>query len=515
MKRLKLALIHYSVRHKQPKHNRDMLMALVAEAARQGARIVACPELAVSGYAFSSRTDMVPYAETDTDPTVTALAEIAQASGIYICIGLAEKEARTGILFNSALVLVPKGKVICRYRKINAEFRWACPGNPKQDNTFETPWGRVGVLICSDSYHGLMPRVTALRGADLLIVPANWPPAGLDPRELWRARAVENGFYVAGCNRTGVDLTMDCRQAPSCVYDPGGRLLLDAKSDDSQIFWVDLPLTSQSRLDQRARRRRLADRRPRHYHDCYLNLRMIPDLSQLLDLPQPGDLSLHCIVPEKNEHPADALERNISNNEEKGGLYLLPPFAYSDTVLNRIAKNARGKNIGIVTCHGENTGPRHYTFQNKSINQQWHLPPWPFDNGTAIPRIDVGPARLLLVPFAALAHPELATAAAKQGCDLALVLEKQLSSEDRLLAGARTIENLAVAACAHDGAGIWITPEGHQRWEEVTAGPGEVCRYTLDTRRTRLKIFQDRIDFEVLLRNRQQIGKPVVPNDMP
>jgi predicted amidohydrolase len=74
-------------------------------------------------------------------------------------------------------------------------------------------------------------------------------------------------------------------------------------------------------------------------------------------------------------------------------------------------------------------------------------------------------------------------------------------ADDRLLAGARTIENLAVAVCSGSGAGIWLPPEGHQRWTETTATVGESCHLAIDTRRTRQKRFQDRVDFEVLLRH--------------
>lgn len=194
MRTLKIALLHMNVLHKQPDANRGHLIALAHQAAEEGVGIVVAPELSISGYAFISREDILPHVETETGPTLTALAEVTRKTGCYVCIGLAEMDAATGILYNSAIVLGPDGKRACRYRKINAESRWACPGDPCSDNTFETPWGRVGVLICSDSYHGLMPRVTALRGADLLLVPANWPPSGIDPRELWRARPWKTAF---------------------------------------------------------------------------------------------------------------------------------------------------------------------------------------------------------------------------------------------------------------------------------------------------------------------------------
>jgi biotin synthase-like enzyme len=78
--------------------------------------------------------------------------------------------------------------------------------------------------------------------------------------------------------------------------------------------------------------------------------------------------------------------------------------------------------------------------------------------------------------------------------------EARLHDQTRLLAGARTINHLATAVCAANGAGIWMRPEGHQRWHEEQAGSGERCTFVLDNSLTRQKKFQDRVDFEILLK---------------
>ena len=107
-----------------------------------------------------------------------------------------------------------------------------------------------------------------------------------------------------------------------------------------------------------------------------------------------------------------------------------------------------------------------------------------------------------VVPFAALLHPEAAVASAKQGCDLLVAYHATFTGKNRLLAGVRTIEGLAVAVCTPMGAGIWSPPEGHQRWHEALTETGEICRVQLDTQRIRARTFQDSIDFEVLLNRR-------------
>ena len=500
MKTLNLSLIHLNVRYKQPDENRRSLLRLVSEAAKQGANIVVAPEMAVSGYSFDNRDEIAPLAEYENGPAWSALADSARKNGVYACVGMAEIDPETGIVYNSAFVFGPEGDLVGKYRKINAEARWGCSGGPGQDNTFETPWGRVGVLICSDVYPGLMPRATALRGADLLLAPSNWPMSGLDPKEIWRARALENGIYLAACNRTGVDKVMDCRKAPSCVYDPCGKPLFEGQHEDSRIFAVQLPLGPDGRLDNSFRMRRLADRRPRHFRDCCLNLQMIRDLTTFLQLPEPDVLDLSCVVSEDGQHPADALEKHLSENEAKeNGLVLLPPFDFSEAAAEKIDRTAGSHEIGILTRTFENGHRSYRLFEPGKEIRQWPAPTWPSGNGDVFPVVDYGPARLFLAPFAAMAHPEMAVVAAKRGCDLALCIEDGLSPEQRLLAGVRTVENLTTAVCSTEGAGIWSSQEGHQRWSESLANPGDACRAALDTNRTRAKKFQDNIDFSLLL----------------
>jgi len=489
MSSLKLALLHSAPTHKQTDANRARLLALFRRAGDAGAQLIAAPEMAVSGYSFNSRRDIAPYVETADGPTLTALAQLAREYGAYVCIGLAERDPRTSIYYNSAFALNPQGEVVCRHRKINAEHRWACPGNPLADNTFATPWGRVGLLICSDSYHSLMPRITALRGADLLLIPANWPPTGMDPREIWRARALENGMYVAACNRTGMDLTMDCRQGASAVFDPHGAALLDHCSPEAQLALIDLDLDGRHRLAAPTGER-LQGRLATDVSACCLNLSGIADLTGFLRLPPPGPLALHCHAAESGAAALAALEQRLHNTSDAHGLHILPAGVYSDAALDRMRQLSATAGAIALWMQGPDNGWRWCE------RGQWTRPA---AYGGALPQAEYGPARILLASLGELRRPEPILAAAKRGCDLVIASGEHLSDADRLLAGVRTIDALGAAACAANGSGIWMTPEGHQRWEEVLAGPGECCDYLLDTGRTRQKRFQDRVDYDRLL----------------
>ena len=323
---------------------------------------------------------------------------------------------------------------------------------------------------------------------------------------MWRARALENGLYLAACNRTGVDKTMDCRQATSCVYGPSGQLVFGGKNEDSQIFHVELPLDRNGRLEASLRLERLSERRPSRYRECYLNLRMIRNITSFLELPKPGILDLRCIVPGEGQHPIDALQNHLSDNaSEENGLYVLPPFDFSDPARQKIEQCVPRERIGVLACSRNKDHATYRLFEFGKDMRHWELSGSSSRNSPTYAVADFGPARLFLSPFSAMAHPEMAVVASKRGCDLSLSIEEKLSSEKKILAAVRTIENLATSVCCGDGAGIWTPPDGHKRWGESLAGPAECCHVSFDTNRTRSKRFQDSIDFQLLLRKQKEV----------
>jgi hypothetical protein len=303
---------------------------------------------------------------------------------------------------------------------------------------------------------------------------------------------MENGIYLAACNRTGIDRTMDCRQAVSCAIDPKGRILLDANHADSQIFTVDLPLTEKGRLDDTFRWQRLATRCPDRYNDCYLNLQPIQNLTTFLDLPSPDVLDIHGVVPGEDEHPIDALLRSLDDQNAPPGLFLLPRFAYADEALNRIGEIAAKYQAGVITCCRTSDGHDCFAFPADGQTQHWPFASAAGEQTADYPWIDFGSARLKPVPLDLLAHPENGVAASKQGCDLMVSFGESLDETQRLQAGVRTIEHLAVACSTPAMAGIWLPPGGHKHWEERVAGPGAVC--TLPW----IRIVRARSDFRII-----------------
>lgn len=453
---LDVALLHLKVVPGALEENRRALAALATQAAHEGARIVVAPELAVSGYLTEARDKVRPYVEPLCGPTCELLAAIARQHGVYMCAGFAEEEPSTGIYYNSAAVATPSGRIVGHHHKVLSERRWASPGTIAERSHFDTPWGRIGLLICADTYCGLLPRTLALEGADLLLVLANWPDCGLDPRQLWRARALENGIPLLACNRTGAEPALDFSPAHSYAVSGNGAVLADLASTESAICRVSVPLDN-GRLDDSRRRAILGRRAPAAYSAISLNVNGLANFSGMWDLPKPGVLDAVCAV---------------------------------DSSANTITFHDRCEQCAVTLLNAGTSAP-----ELRIDDQVLTISP-----ERPVAMSDFGPARIALLDAERLRHPEMSVALSKQGCDVVVAASRgSLSSEDRLVLGVKSLDRLAVATLATNGITICAPPSGHGSWTEtVLDGPGQ-CRVAIDTAPLRQKYFEDHLDLRVLL----------------
>ncbi len=491
---LSIGVLHLDIKHGRVAENREALVVHAMKAARRGAKIIVAPELAVSGYSFEARSEVAGCVETLDGATFERLSPVAKQYGAYICAGIAEHDPATGIYYNSALVVGPDGKTAAHHRKVvAAERRWACPGRAAPSGIFDTPWGRVGVIICADSYFGLLPRTLALEGVDLLLVLANWPSSGVDPRRVWRARALENGFGVVGCNRTGVDRIMDCRECRSYGLTPAGKVLLDQTCEASKVFMVDYPLVG-GRLTSELRKSRMAARCPEDFAALYLDVNNLDDFGGFWGLPPAGPMDIHCVVPESPQSGFAALQSAVRECDDSAPAILILPRGMGPLLERQIKHLVDGRPMAIIA---EWTGPdsRHPIYGFISSSQCVTLPA-----GKSAVTADFGPARLALVRPESLMHPEVAVTLSKQGCDLLVTASDRFDSDDRLLFTVKCLERAAIAVAAPAGAMVCEPPVGHAAWkEELLTGFG-VCSARIDTATFRCKRFQDRVDMEALLR---------------
>ena len=495
-----IALIHFAAEHKAPEANRVALLALNRQAAEAGASLILNTEMAISGYSFDSRADIAPYTETQRGETIRELGALAARFGVYIGVAFAERDPATDIFYNAAFVVGPEGRPVARSRKILAERRWAASGRRTQQATADTPWGRIGIAICADSYNGLITRLIALDGVDLLWIPANWPKMGdLDPVTIWQARALENGYYVAACNRTGIDLTMDCRQAVSAVFDPSGTPLFSGTSPTSRFFLIDIPLDEHGRWAGIRRPERMAARIVDHYRPVYLRP-WVEDLTGFYKLPEPGPIAVNCLVPRPDVDPLALLEQElVGRSDDSAALWVLPEMDGRRAQPAVLADMAKRYRVAVAAAFTPATAD----FRRALITPEGIHPfgdagasspgEYPFDI------VHFGPVALTMVSADDFVQPEFATAISKLGGDLVILSEARMSSDAFLLSRVKTLAGIAVAACARNGAQITGIQEMHHGWDrQDRSGPG-VCAYTLDTRQTRRKRFLETIDFDRLL----------------
>ncbi|HKI38797.1 MAG TPA: carbon-nitrogen hydrolase family protein [Gemmataceae bacterium] len=183
--------------------NLDRMRRGLQEAADQGARLIVFPECALTGYGFDSREEAWPHAEALPGPSSETLAADCRRLGVSVVFGLLERDGDR--LFN-ACALVGRAGFVAAYRKVHLPCmgvdRFATPGD-RPFAVHDLGGLRVGMNICYDGSFPESARVLALLGADLIVLPTNWPMGARAACHLPEARALENHVYYLAVNRAG------------------------------------------------------------------------------------------------------------------------------------------------------------------------------------------------------------------------------------------------------------------------------------------------------------------------
>ena len=263
-----------------PAVNMQKAVRGIREAAGRGAQIICLQELFRSRYFCQTEDhDFFRLAEAIPGPSTDLLGKLAAELGVVIVASLFEKRAE-GLYHNTAAVIDADGRMLGKYRKMHIpddpqyyEKFYFTPGD-LGFRTWDTRFGRIGVLICWDQWYPEAARLTAMGGAQILFYPTaiGWLPAekeehGAQQQAAWetiqRSHAIANGVFVCAVNRVGYE------EGPagglefwggSFVSDPGGRLIAKAgggeevltatldlgKVDSSRTHW---PFLRDRRID--------------------------------------------------------------------------------------------------------------------------------------------------------------------------------------------------------------------------------------------------------------------------
>ncbi len=274
------------------------VVSFVEQAARQNVRLIVFPECCLTGYWFIrnlSVHELRDLAEPIFEgPSSRGLLDLARKFNMTIGAGLVEAGS-AGEFHNSYVVAAPNGRA-WRHRKLHA-FEHTSIGSGSDYTVFDIPDGfRVGVLICYDCNIIENVRLTALRGAEILIAPhqtggcrsKNPHLMGVIDRRLWEnrfadpeaieqefrsekgrgwlmrwlpSRAHDNGLFLIFSNGVGVD-DDEIRTGNAMILDPYGRVLAETWKADDDMVIADLDA---SLLADSSGRKWIRARRPQLY----------------------------------------------------------------------------------------------------------------------------------------------------------------------------------------------------------------------------------------------------------
>lgn len=198
----------------------EKAISLTLEARNQGANIVVFPEAFLPAYprgltfgatvgsrSPEGRKDWLRYWENSVpvpSETTKKLGEAARKAGVYLIIGVIERdnEFSGGTLYCSVLFFGPDGTLLGKHRKLkptgSERLIWG-EGDGSTLPVFDTPYGKIGALICWENYMPLARAAMYAKGVQIYIAPT------ADSRELWQSTirhiAAEGRCFVLSCNQ--------------------------------------------------------------------------------------------------------------------------------------------------------------------------------------------------------------------------------------------------------------------------------------------------------------------------
>lgn len=234
--------------------NREEMEKLIRKAVGEGAQFVVLSEFAVTGYPdipelpdeddnFRSRDDIKMLVEPVPGKSSDYFSNIAKELKIHLQYGLAEVDLTTDYYHNTAVVLNPEGKIVAKYRKrhlFGLESNFLVPG--EKNVTFNSPIGKIGLIICSDSYSDKVISNYRERKVDILSLSTSWAQANTG-MEQFRYTAIWANAYVLAANQNYFP--------DSGIINPDGSLQSHIRQSRSAIAYGYLPLKDSTQVNKK------------------------------------------------------------------------------------------------------------------------------------------------------------------------------------------------------------------------------------------------------------------------
>ena len=224
----------------------------VEEAAAKGAEIAAFPEAVFIGWVNTAAHKL---AEPIPGKFSETVCHVARKHGVVISIGLTERVE--GGIYDSMILVDRKGTILLKHRKINTLKELLTPpylqGKKEELSAVDTPLGRIGIMICADSFVDEHHEIMVSRKPQLLLIPYGWAadknewPGHGKNLERTVSRVAKNvGAATVGANLLGEITTGPWKgktyEGHSVVADSSGAILAVGKDNEQEVLTVRVPL---------------------------------------------------------------------------------------------------------------------------------------------------------------------------------------------------------------------------------------------------------------------------------
>lgn len=267
MERYTIALVQMDCIYGNKEANIKKAETYIREAAGNGAALICLPEVFNAGYLGTKILDMKTMAESLDGPTIRYMKELAAELRVHLLTPILY-QTETGEVENTAVFIDDEGKLVGTYSKthpVGDERLYFKRGTDYP--VWDTKLGKIGAVICYDVCFPETTRILALKGAQLILVPAAWR-ASYYFKEWWdinlSCRALDNLAYVAAVNRCGPSGD-EIFAGKTQVVDPVGTVLSTMGIEEEGILYQEIDLSRVGK--ERDFNTVLIDRHPEDYTD--------------------------------------------------------------------------------------------------------------------------------------------------------------------------------------------------------------------------------------------------------
>lgn len=243
MKDFKMAICQNKPLYNKKKTVENVL-GMIKEAANNGANLVHLPEMFYFPYDMA---ELIKQEEANRE-TVSILQSATKENNIYLCTGTTVETVGSK-RFNKSYLISPEGKILLEYSKCHlydVEFKelkvresdYFSAGNSL--DVVNTELGRIGIMICYDIRFPEMARALALKGAEIILVPAafNMISGNAHWHLFFRTRAIENQVFMAAACPARDEGCKYKAYGHSMVIDPWGDILSEAGEKENIVYAV-------------------------------------------------------------------------------------------------------------------------------------------------------------------------------------------------------------------------------------------------------------------------------------